>query len=671
VTATAPASRPRATTRAALPLAGRGGLLFWGALGLLAGAGCSRDGAPPDDTVPATRGGSPSAEAGAGIAAAPEDGQGSVRVVPDDPVPAGSRGTWAVEWIAGPDGLPAGGGAVLQISPFWGWSEPQARAPRAPGYTTVSGPPGATLSLTETSVPHALVAHVVEGRVAAGETLRFVYGDTTAGGSAARARVDTYAEQFEELLIKTDGNADGFHVAPPDPAGLRILAGPAALLAVASLTVVPPGEPLEVRVTALDARGNRTGLPEGDLVITARVLPRQAGAVSRDEPLRLAGRRVEAGEELVSLVVPTGLPPGLWRLEASLGALAGRNDLVLSEADSPFAGILWGDLHCHSGLSDGTGAPADLYAYARDVSGLDVCAVTDHDAHGLWPLAERGAWEEIREATRAAHEPGRFVALLGYEWTNWTFGHRNVYFPGADGEVFAFTDPASDTPEELWEQLGPWNAQTIPHHPGGGPVPIDWSIPSDPARETVVEICSIHGSSEAWGVERGIYRPVRGASVRDALSGGHRLGILASGDTHDGHPGRRSAGAPANGLAAFRAAERTRAAVFEALRERRVYGTSGPRILLACDWGGVPPGTESSTPPDGPVRVRIVAPEPLQVVELVGPGGILAREWGGGRDVEHRFRLTDPPAWVYVRAELADGEVAWDSPWWSGAGEGP
>jgi hypothetical protein len=336
------------------------------------------------------------------------------------------------------------------------------------------------------------------------------------------------------------------------------------------------------------------------------------------------------------------------------------------EKDSPFAGILWGDIHCHSALSDGTGAPEDLYAYARDVAGLDVCVVTDHDAHGLFPLDERGGWDRIRQATERAYAPGSFVTLLGYEWTNWTYGHRNVYYPGTEGEVFAWLDPASDSPEELWERIAPFGGMTVAHHPGGGPIAQDWSVPTDAERETIVEICSIHGSSEEVGVEGGIYRPVPTGMVRYALNQGHELGILASGDTHDGHPGRRTAGAPTNGLAAFRTSERTREAVWDAMRERRVYGTTGARILLATDWDGRRTGVRLERGPAGPLTVRVCAPEPIQVIEAIGPDGAIAREYGGGRKVERRFFPEGPPdvEWVYVRVLLADGETAWDSPTW-------
>ncbi len=597
----------------------------------------------------------------------PHDGEGTAIVRPDGPVVASSRGTWTIEWTAGPSGLDPGDAVVLQVSPFWGWTPPQARRPGFPGHTTVSAT-GAAVEVVDGAVPMTVVARVTEGRLDPGDTLRFVYGDP-AGGEASLAQADQYAEEFEEFLIKVDGDGDGFFTPIAESPGIRIVAGRPERLAVAAPGQVRPGEPFDVRIHALDRRDNRAAWPEGaEATLSIRRLtlagetpvdPRPAGSASPEPPRAFppsgAGARVSLDE------------PGLYRLEARLASgPAGRSELMFVDADSPFGDVLWADLHCHSALSDGTGSPAELYAYARDVAGLDVCAVTDHDAHGLHPLAE-GGWDVVRAATEAFHDPGRFVTVLGYEWTSWTWGHRNVYYPGAEGEVFSFLEDASDTPQELWSAVAPWDGRTIPHHPLGGPVPVDWSVPSDEERETVVEICSVHGSSEVIGGERGIYRPVEGHSVRDALSKGHRLGILASGDTHDGHPGRRTIGAPANGLAAIRTGERTRAALFAALEERRVYGTSGPRILLASTWGRERPGQVLDDLPAADVLVEVAAPEPVEVIELVGPEGVVDRVYGGGRRVSARLAPvieTRRTTWRYVRVVLADGEMAWDSPWW-------
>jgi hypothetical protein len=599
-----------------------------------------------------------------------EDGEGTVRILPGDPVPAGSFGSWTIEWVAGPSGLPEAGGVVLQVSPWWNWSPPQVRRPGIPGYTTARcAAEGIGVDLADAAVPMAVVARPAGGPLGPGDTLRFCYGDTASGGAASLARADSYAERFEEFLVKTDGNGDGWFEPVADQPTIEIVPGDASGLAVATRTVLRPGDEAEVRVHALDGAGNRTSLPRGDLTLVLRRLVSSTGEEAAWADTLLS--REEAGGRAGASARTVFRRPGLCRLEASLAregmpALAGHQELVLVESGSPFEDLLWGDIHAHSALSDGTGAPEDLYAFARDVAGLDVCSVTDHDAHGLFPLAERGGWETVRAATRDAYDPGEFVTLLGYEWTSWTWGHRNVYYPGDEGEVFEFRAQGSDTPAELWRAVAPFAATTIPHHPAGGPVAVDWSVPSDEDREHVVEICSIHGSSEFAGAERAIYRPVEGAFVRDAFRLGHRLGILAAGDTHDGHPGRRTVGAATNGLAAFRTGERTREAVLRAVRERRVYGTSGVRILLASRWGTADPGTFLAARPEGPIVVEVAAPEPVELVEIVGPDGPVATEYGGGRRVRRRFE--DPgaeaPPWLYVRVVLADGEVAWDSPWW-------
>lgn len=649
-----------------------GPLRILAAVVLVAAAGCAseRDAAPSPGA--ATDAASPPPVSRLLTAAPPEahadDGQGSVLLRPDGPVVCASLGSWTIDWVAGPSGLDPGDAAVLQVSPFWGWSPPQTGRPGSPGYTTARGPAGVTLRVEEGQVPMTLLAHVADGRLGPGDTLRFVYGDTASGGPGSRSRVDMYAEEFEEFLIKTDGNGDGFFAEVPGAPVFRVTPGTPVRLALAAPAVIRPGAALGVGIHGLDAHGNRSPLPPGDVVLEASPLRAGPADPPPGEAVALGSAPVDGtGAALAEVRAPA---EGLYRLRATLPAagLRGAADLLLVDPSGTFEGIRWGDLHCHSALSDGTGSPAELYAFARDVAGLDVCAVTDHDAHGLRPLS--GApWERIRAATRAAHDPANFVTLLAYEWTSWAWGHRNVYYPGEEGEVFAFLDERSDTPAELWDRIAPYGGVTIPHHPGGGPIAVDWSVPSREERETVVEICSIHGSSEAYGVERGIYRPVRGHSVRDAFALRHRLGILASGDTHDGHPGHRSRGAPANGLAAFRIEELTREAVMEAMATRNVYGTSGARILLATDWDGHRPGEDVPRRPAGGITVRVAAPEPIESVQLIGPSGEAAVVYGGGRRATHRLDPSGLPpdaSFAYVRVALADGEVAWESPWWIG-----
>ncbi|HET9315196.1 MAG TPA: CehA/McbA family metallohydrolase [Vicinamibacteria bacterium] len=79
-------------------------------------------------------------------------------------------------------------------------------------------------------------------------------------------------------------------------------------------------------------------------------------------------------------------------------------------ADSPELRPFYGQLHAHTGASDGELAPADAYASARRY-GLDFFAVTDH-LEQLTPES----WEAQLRAAHETEEPGVFAALSGYEW---------------------------------------------------------------------------------------------------------------------------------------------------------------------------------------------------------------------------------------------------------------
>ncbi len=83
-----------------------------------------------------------------------------------------------------------------------------------------------------------------------------------------------------------------------------------------------------------------------------------------------------------------------------------------------------GEVHCHTGASDGAGTPDDAYIYARDVGGVDYFAVTEH-SHYL--SDDAGVLKKIADRY---NDPGRFAALWGYEMT-WNmkggyWGHMNV-----------------------------------------------------------------------------------------------------------------------------------------------------------------------------------------------------------------------------------------------------
>lgn len=600
----------------------------------------------------------------------PEDGESRVQ--------ASSLGRWTVHFEAGPLGVQEGGTVFVQVSPFWGWSTPQAESPGAPGFTEVHAPDGVELEV-RTLDQQLLGATVRTGRLDAGDRLTFLYGAGPAG-----ARADRFAERGERFWIAVDGDGDGIRSLLSDVPTVDVVAGPPARLVALLPSTRRPGESARLTLAVLDARGDAWTEYTGTLVLTAE----PPGLV--EVPAEVDFQAGDQGVRHLDLPV-TGT--GVVRIHArtrtgTVDFDETTNPLQIAEGALP---ILWGDLQNHSNVSDGTGRPEDLLRYARDVAALDVVSITDHDHWGLRFLdQDPETWRHILDVTEEYHEPGRFVTLPGFEWTNWIHGHRHVvFFKVADARLLSSIDEATDHPDELWAALRGLDAMTIAHHTAGGPIAQDWTIEPDPSFEPVTEIVSVHGASEAADAPRLIHRPVAGNFVRDALARGYRFGFLGSSDGHDGHPGLGHLASPSGGLAAIHAREHSRAAVAEALRSRSVYATNGPRIVLRAVYGGwrmgaeVPvedgvaageAGVEERVPGvgAGDLLVQALASSPLERVDVVcgsvgDPGGV-AMAVSCDDAVECSFvvrpDLVAAGDWLYVRALQRDGGAAWSSPFY-------
>ncbi|NRA03306.1 MAG: CehA/McbA family metallohydrolase [Myxococcales bacterium] len=596
----------------------------------------------------------------------PSDGGGRAWLeAPDAPVRAGDTARIEIVYEAGPLGVAEGGAVFLQVSPFWGWDTPQVRFVEGPGYTEVSTEVEGLELRPRTLGPQLLEIALRGVGLAPGERIRIVFGAGPAG-----ARVDRFAEHRARLWIQVDGNGDGIRALMPDPPFLDVVAGRPAQLLLVLPTALRPGDPVPVVVAVLDANGN-AGMPvEGSVILDPEAAKK----------LGLPGKIVFGSDGAATKRIE-GLArsQGVYRLRGrGTGELAGieaeSNPLLVREGVSR---LLWGDLHGHSQLSDGTGTLDDYFGYARDVAALDVVALTDHDHWGMQFLdAHPELWSEIRAATRRFHEPGRFVTLLGYEWTSWLQGHRHVLYFGDEGELLSSMDPNFDQPDELWAALRGKPALTFAHHSAGGPVATNWNFAPDPELEPVTEVASVHGSSEAEDSPGRIDNAVPGNFVRDALGRGFRLGFIGSGDSHDGHPGleRRAFPGRQGGLAAILAESRTREAVLGALRERRVYATNGPRIWLETRLGGRRPGSVAPAEP-GPeeLSLEVLAPAPIERVDVIRgrrgeTGGVSVTLAGQGRrELRASFEIDGLEAgeYLYLRIVQQDGGLAWSSPFYA------
>jgi hypothetical protein len=425
-----------------------------------------------------------------------------------------------------------------------------------------------------------------------------------------------------------------------------------------------------LRVAALDLFGFPSRLPRG---VTCSAV-HESGATwgpREFEPSDL--------DDAVGLLEGATFPrEGAWWVSVRGDGLDSGWDLPVRVAESPRT-LRWGDLHWHTNRSDGSRSPQEGYVYARDIVGLDFTAKTDHDYHARHPCLDERSWNETIELAKEYEAPGEFAALVAWEYT-WNSGHHNVYFRGLDGPYL----PVSQYPEieGIWEKLTPGEAITIPHHPASTKQPhMRWEH-RDARFQTVVEIFSNKGNSEApTGPLTTLSRrdprenPSRPGSAQEGWSLGASFGVIGSTDTHYSVPGapirvrnalddQYDAGP---GICAMWIDTLDRESVFDALLAGDTYATTGPRIrvefdahveegvLRSCSGDVIGAGEIESVevigiPRDGPAPFPVVASVPIRPsLRHVEFDGIPLT---GVADLRG----------VYLRVTQKDSEMAWSSP---------
>ena len=635
---------------------------------------------------------------------------------------AGDWGTWVVTYTVGSCGIATGGGLQVALPERWHqWWRNSARRlqsvdPTAPYYVTahtdrpgvrlhfevldaseaeyvktfrtnVGYPPGSRYSWT-------VSVTVTEGALHAGDTINVVYGDMSHGGRGftpplwpgspehVRAAVDATGEGTFALL--PDGALPLLHSEPGPPVEL--------LLVLESRSVA--SREMRVRMVALDEFHNPVPAPD-----TAIYLVVAAGAATLpSSPVKLGDASTWGCREFT--ITPTAV--GVLRLRGTSqdGRLYGLSNpskvfATSVETDgSPVGGLYWGDIHSHSQYSwDGTGTRDDHFRYARYASLLDVYCATDHNDRRSMSQED---WQQNVAYTGKWNAPGKFATILGYEASfGAPYGHHNVYYRGSAGPLH-YQD--EENPEEIWERAAREQLEgemfTIPHHTGGfarpgGGVKHDWRI-HDPRFRPTIEIYSSHGLSEEYAPDHPISMDVSdftfngpgdpGNYAVDAWLAGLKFGVIGSSDNHGAQPGKEGFG-----TMAVWAPELTREAAFDAIRNRRTYGSTGSRIYLEFAVNGEPMGSEATITAREPVAVHVEAlgTGPLRWIHVLRADldrpeagfSVVHKEWfpGGSAPMDFSFDWTDdtPPARAiyYVRVrqrDLVHGRVAqaWSSPVW-------
>ena len=298
--------------------------------------------------------------------------------------------------------------------------------------------------------------------------------------------------------------------------------------------------------------------------------------------------------------------PGVYRFQVRSrdGELQGTSNPVRVESE-PSRRVYWGETHGHTGFAEGQGSPDGYYKFGRDVARLDFLSLSEHD---IW--MDDFEWKTLQEMVEKYRVDGKFTTILGFEWTSRLpyGGHHNVFFRNTQGRLRV---PNQTAPllDELYEGLLRDNASddvlVIPHAHQPG----DWTN-SDGSVERLVEIQSGHGTFDWFG--------------NKYLANGFRVGFVGASDNHVGHPGYTGmTNRQLGGLAAVLADENTANAIFDGLRSRATYATTGERILLDATLNGVGMGQEQGQSVNRTIECTVNGTAAIDAIDVIKNGKVV------------------------------------------------
>lgn len=484
---------------------------------------------------------------------------------------AGSMATIAITFTAGRFGIDDQGSLRLLFRFASDSGRPQFDRPNAPNYVTFHSSNGATL------VPEyhprggfrpwfkAIRINVMKYFLSPGDTVRIVLGDRSQGSPGWR--VPSLREPSFEIRVQADPFGA---VVYGDVAGGReigLVPGVPVLWKALLPTLVRTGEVFRLGIRAEDRCGNPTLHTTGRFKLVAncpvRGLPEWVDAGPDSHPILIEGLCLdEPGDVEITLADADGRAVAVSTPLSVVRGSAFRH--------------YWGDFHAQSEETIGTNSAHDYFLYARDRA---FCDFVGHQANDF--QVSNSFWKHLNDLYRDLHVPGRFVTVPGYEYSPVTSlgGDRNIFFFDEYRQIHrsshALVEDISDIDtdcnhvNDLFRTLRLKNENVLAFAHVGGRY-ADLSVGHDGTIERSVEIHSSWGTFE-W-------------LLFDAFDLGYRVGVVCNSDDHKGRPGASHPGASMfgayGGLTCLEMAELSRPAIWDCLKSRRHYGTTGERLLL-------------------------------------------------------------------------------------------
>lgn len=327
--------------------------------------------------------------------------------------------------------------------------------------------------------------------------------------------------------------------------------------------------------------------------------------------------------------------------------------------------LYFGQLHAHTGVSDGVGSVEEAFNYASQVDNLDFFAVTDHSDSfhnaGLGDIGTDGAgissdWAAGKQAALSVTDDS-FVGIFGFEMT-WEDGKRLGHLstfntPGwqtRDQEAFESVPAALENYYRALSSV-PGSVSQF-NHPDDRHGDFEQFSHYSPEYDSVISLLEIAGED---GVVDCKYYDL-------ALENGWHVAPTNNQNNHAGSWGDAS-----DARTVVLAKELTEAGLYNAMKERRVYATQDCDLAIYYELNGAVMG--SIIPKSEKAAISVFLSDPtdtvIGTVEVVTDGGVVvAREW-----VDSPKRMLNLPVlggygYYYLRVTQPDGDVAVTAPVW-------
>lgn len=507
------------------------------------------------------------------------------------PITCGDWCSVTLTYTAGHFGIDDSGSIKISFRSASDQTHFQTKDPKGAGFVSVSTSNGADVTTWFESHRNIRPWHHTlyiqcKRFLAEGDTITVCFGDRSKGGPGFRAQ--TFVEKSFEFRVHVDAFATYDYVVLPQEhqPTIALIAGPPTLYRAILPTLCDVRDTFALGIKAEDRWGNPTDAQPVVLLLRpsrpVSGLPAEIDMAGSDGVVRVEGLSVaEPGELIIDIADKTG------------AVRATSNTLIVQQ--SPKFRHYWSDMHGQSEETVGTNSARDYFAFARDKGLVDICGHQGNDFQ-ITDLF----WRELNALTAEFDEPGRFLAIPGYEWSGNTSvgGDHNVWYRTEGRPIFRShralvadeNSPANDCldAKALFARLQDEDVMVVAHV-GGRYADVRYA--HDAKLEPSVEVHS------AWGTFEWI--------VEDALLAGYRVGIVGGSDDHKGRPGASYPGASKfgsyGGLTCHLLPELTRSALFSAFRQRRHYATTGCRAYVDLRLSGLSGGVRTLS--DGSERV--------------------------------------------------------------------